>query len=128
IGFQPILRAQRRSVFTEQRRFDAEYRVSLLFCEARDRSNEVRRQFPTDLFGAAADFFVKRAVAELQVVELNEVFDLFYLKWNPNRDADCADGKDFDDPLHSDRTMGADPFLWEQADHLRPIKEKMPRA
>jgi hypothetical protein len=71
---------------------------------------------------------VQGAVAELQIVVADEIFDAFDLERHANGNAEGADGQKFDDALDAERTTRADAFERRQADHLRAIKKEMPRA
>ena len=128
VAFQPIFRAERPAVVSHQRRFDAEHRVGLFFSEMRHRLDKVRRQLTADIFGQMLYFIVERAVAELEFVINNEVLHLLHFERHPDGDADGPDRQELDDPLDADRPIGPEAFQRRQADHLRPVKEELPRA
>ena len=75
-----------------------------------------------------AHLVVQRAVAEFQVVKHHEVLDVIDGKRHTHRDANGADGQEFDGPLDADRAARTDAFHGRQAHHLRLIKEQLLRT
>src|SRR5437762_529781 len=58
----------------------------------------------------------------------DQVFDSAHLERNAHRDAKGSYGEQLDHPFHPDWTVRPDPLQRREPDHLRAIKEQMPRT
>ena len=103
---QPGLGAEADSVLRSQRRFDAENRVGFLIRKLRHGPDEMRTELAANFFRQPSHFLIQRTVAELEIVERDQLFDMIDREGDPDGDADCADRKQFDDPFHANRTQG----------------------
>src|SRR5579883_1515710 len=125
---KPAFRVYKAVVHRGQRRLDAENSVCLLLPQFRHGTDEVRAKFAADFFGELANFFLKRAVAELQIVIIHQIFHALNGKWNADGDADGPDRKDLHRALNAHGTAGAETFKRRKPNHLRFVKEEMARA
>ena len=71
---------------------------------------------------------MQRAVAELEIMERDQFLDVVHREGHAHRDADGADGQQFDDAFHAHRPERPDAFHRRQADHLRLVEEKLTRT
>src|SRR2546425_13256974 len=72
-----------------------------------------------------SDLVMQSAVAELQIVILNQVVNIEHGEGNSDRDADRADRQQLHGPLNTDRAVRPDPFQRRQAHHLWAIEKKL---
>jgi hypothetical protein len=74
------------------------------------------------------NLIVQRAIAELQVMESDEVFDMIYREWYAHRDADGPDGQEFDHALDTNRAERTEAFHRWQTHHFRAMEKQLPRT
>ena len=125
VDVKPLLGVDFIAVVIKHRRGQAKDGVRLFLKQLRVRAHQMAGEFGHNFLRQAVDFVVERPVAELQIMENNQVFHAVHHKGDAHRNAHRADRQQFDAAFHPDRPERADAFHRRQANHLRLVEKKL---
>src|SRR5262249_46966726 len=124
----PIFGAQGRALIRSKRRLDAEYGISLLLRQLRNRPDIIRFKFSAHFFSKVPDFICQRTITKLQIMKIDQVFDGPDFEWNANGDTDGAERQQLDHALDAGGSPRTNSLQRRQADHLGPIEKQVART